>query len=114
MRTARSVGWFYLLTMLPAPLNLVYLPSRFLVPGDAAATAQRITDAEMLYRLCALAGLWSSVMFIFVAFNLSALFRNVDRRQARLLVGLVLVSSAIGLANLLNDLRNRFRELGNG
>lgn len=103
-RTARSVGWFYLLTMLPAPLNLVFLPSRFLVSGDAAATAQRITEAEMLYRLCALAGLWSSVMFIFVAFKLSGLFRNVDRMQARLLVGLVLVSSAIGLANLVNEL----------
>jgi hypothetical protein len=103
-RTARSVGWFYLLTMLPAPLNLVYLPSRFLVSGDAAATVQRITEAEMLYRLCALAGLWSSVMFIFVAFKLSGLFRNVDRMQARLLVGLVLVSSAVGLANLINEL----------
>jgi hypothetical protein len=102
--TARSVGWFYLLTMLPAPLNLVYLPSRFLVAGDAAATAQRITDAEMLYRLCALAGLWSSVMFIFVAFKLANLFQNVDRRQGRLLVALVLVSSSIGLVNLINEL----------
>lgn len=103
-RTARSIGLLYLITMLPAPLNLVYLPSHFLVSGDAAATAQRIASAEMVYRLCVLAGLWSSVLFIFLAFSLSNLFRNVDRKQARLLVGLVLVSSAIALVNLINDL----------
>ena len=103
-RTARSIGLLYLITMLPAPFNLVYLPSHFLVPGNATATAQRIVDAEMLYRLCVLAGLWSTVLFIFLGFSLSNLFRNVDRRQARLLVGLVLVTSTIGLINLINDL----------
>jgi len=103
-RTARSIGWLYLVTMLPAPLNLAYLPSRFLVPGNAEATAQRITESEGLYRLCVLAGLGNLVMIIFLAFGLATLFRQVDRTQVRLLVALVLVTSAIGIVNLINDL----------
>jgi hypothetical protein len=90
--------------MLPAPLNLVYLPARFLVPGDAGATAQRIAESEMVYRLCVLAGLWNLVMVIFLGFALSRLFQRVDRAQTRMLIAFVLVTSAVGIVNLINDL----------
>ena len=102
-RTARSIGLWYLM-MLPAPLNLVYLSAHFLVPGDAAATAQRIIQGETVYRLCVLAGLFSNIIFLFLVLRLATLFAKVDRRQARLMIVLVSVSAAIGIANLVNDL----------
>src|SRR5689334_1595446 len=100
-RTGRSLGWLYLVTMLPAPLNLAFLPSHFLVPGDAAATAARIAAEPMLYRLCTLAGLVSSILFLVLALSLFRFFQDTDRRQARLLVVLVVLSVAVGLATLI-------------
>jgi hypothetical protein len=90
--------------MLPAPLNLIYLPKRFIVPGDAAATAANISAGELIYRLCTLAGVFNSIMFIFLVLSLSNLFKDVDRKQARLMVALVVVSVAIGLVNLINEI----------
>jgi len=102
--TARSIGVLYLLTMLPAPLNLMYLPSRFIVPGDAAATAHNISTGELTYRLLTLSGLVSNILFIFLVLSLYNLFKDVDRKQARLMAMLVGVSVAICLINLLNEL----------
>lgn len=103
-RTARSIGWLYLVTMAPAPLNLIYLPSHFIVRGDAAATASNIAGGELLYRLCTLAGLFNSIMFIVLGLSLYNLFKDVDRKQARLMVAFVAVSAAISLVNLVNEI----------
>jgi len=99
-RTGRSLGWLYVATMLPAPLNLAFLPSHFLVPGDAAATAARIAAEPMLYRICTLAGLLNNILFVVLALALFRLFQEVDRGQARLLVLLVVLSAAVGLVTL--------------
>jgi len=99
-RTGRSLGWLYVATMLPAPLNLAFLPSHFLVPGDAAATAARIAAEPMLYRICTLAGLVNNILFVVLALALFRLFQEVDRSQARLLVLLVVLSAAVGLVTL--------------
>lgn len=101
--TARFTGVLYLLMGLPAPLNLIYLPSAFIVRGDAAATARNITSAELTYRLCVLSGLFSNIFFLFLVLSLYQLLRNVDRKQAMLMVVLVSVSVAIGVVNLLNQ-----------
>ena len=103
-RTARQAAFLYLLMGLPAPVNLIYMPGRFIVPGDAAATASNIASDEMTYRLCIFAGMVSSLAFIFLVVTLYELFQDVDRRQARLMVALVTVSSALGLVTLLNEL----------
>jgi hypothetical protein len=94
----------YVLTMLPAPLNLIYLPRRFIVPGDATATARNITAGELTYRLCTLSGLVNSILFIFLVLSLYNLFKDVDRKQARLMVMLVAVSVAIAVVNLVNEI----------
>jgi uncharacterized protein DUF4386 len=103
-KPGRTAGLLYLLLGVTAPLNLLYLPSRFFVTGDAAATARNITSAELTYRLCVLSGLVSSIVFLFLALSLYELFRDVDRKQSRLLVTLVAVSAALSLANLINEL----------
>jgi hypothetical protein len=102
--TARSIGVLYVLTMLPAPLNLIFLPKHFIVAGDAAATARNIAGGEFLYRLCTLAGLLNNILFLFLVLSLYNLFQDVDRKQARLMVVLVVVSVAIGLATLLIEI----------
>ena len=103
-RTAREAAFLYLLMGLPAPVNLLYLPSKFIVAHDAAATVRNIAANEMTYRLCVLAGLVSSLAFLFLVVTLYELFKDVDRKQARLMFVLVAVSSAIGLVNLLNEI----------
>ena len=102
-RTARSIGLLYLLMGLPAPFNLIYIPTTFIARGDAAATARNITAHELTYRFGILSGLFSSVAFIFVVLSLYNLFRDVDRKHARLMVALVLVTVTLGIANLANE-----------
>jgi hypothetical protein len=72
-------------------INLVYFPSVFLVRGDATATAARIEAAPGLYRLLVLVDLAAGVAAIFLAMTLYQLFREVNQRQARLVVAMLLV-----------------------
>src|SRR5439155_9358936 len=58
-RVSRSIGVLYLLSALPAAFSIVYMPAVFVVAGDAAATARKITDAELVYRIGILSGLVS-------------------------------------------------------
>ena len=68
-RQARTAGWLYLLLVLPGPFTLIYLPSKLIVRGDAAATvgglgghrvaqlidSRRQPGAALGLRLCQLA-----------------------------------------------------------
>jgi hypothetical protein len=71
----------------------------FIVPGDAAATAQTIMSAPFLYRTVILGGLLNNILFIPLALYLYRLLKTADRTQARLMVAFVLVAVALGLAN---------------
>ena len=98
--TARQIALFYLLMALPGVPSLTYLPSTFVIAGDAAATTQRITENILTYRLIVLGALVSMVFFVFLAWSLYHLFEEVDRKQARLLVIFVLVSVAMGVIDV--------------
>ena len=98
--TARQIALFYLLMALPGVPSLTYLPSTFVVTGDAAATAQRITESILTYRVIVLGALVSMVFFLILAWSLYHLFEEVDRKQARLLVIFVLVSVAMGVIDV--------------
>jgi hypothetical protein len=103
-RTARQAAVLYLLMGIPAPLHLLYMPRKFIVFGDPAATVRNIAAGEMTYRLCVLAGMISSLAFLFLVVTLYELFQEVDRKQARLMVVLVAVSGTIGLVNVVNEI----------
>jgi len=93
---ARRTALFYLLMGLPAVPSLMYLPNAFVVRGDGAATAQRIADGMLTYRLIVFGALVSVIGFLLLAWSLYHLFEDVDREQARLLVIFVVVSATLG------------------
>jgi hypothetical protein len=98
----RLAGIQYLVMGLLGWFSIMYVPSAFIVLGDAAATARNIMDGEVIYRLGILSQLVSQIIFIFLVLNLYNLLKDVDRKQARLMVILVSVSVAIEIVNCLN------------
>jgi Domain of unknown function (DUF4386) len=88
-RTARRAGLLYLAMSILAMIGYFYLGPRFVIKGDAGATARAILEHEQLYRTTILISLVAMVLFIFVVAELYRLFEDVDRNQARLMVALV-------------------------
>ena len=103
-KAARIAGLLYLLTSIPGFFSLVYIPSRFIVYGDAAATASKILASEFLFRLGIVSELAGFTGFIFVVLALYRLLHGVNKAQASLMVILMLVSIPISLLNVLNEI----------
>lgn len=106
-QTARLAGALYLAMGLFSAIGLVYFPSRFVVQGDAAATAAQIASAPLLYRLWTASDLTVGVFSIYLAMTLYQLFKDVDRNQARVLVAMVLVQVPMWFALTLIQLAPR-------
>ena len=101
--TARRAGALYFLFLILGLVDIYGFP-RFIVPGDATATARNIIAAELTYRIGILADFVTLVLFIFLVVSLYNLLKAVDRWHAMLMVLLVSVGVTIGLANLLNKI----------
>ena len=102
-RNARIAGLFYL-TLMTAPLRLVYIPTKLIVSGNAAATASNIAAHQTLFRLGILTDLFTAVMAIFLTLALYRLFKSVDQFLAALVVVLgALMVTPIYFLNTLND-----------
>jgi hypothetical protein len=104
VKNARVAGALYLLLVVIAPFSIMYIPGKLIVSGDATATAGNIVAHEMLFRLGIVGGLISIVIFIFLVMALHRLLGGVNENQARLMVGLVLVTVAISFMNTLNNI----------
>lgn len=103
-RAARVAGMLYVLTGLPAPFSLIYVPGALIVPGNATATAINVTGHEMLFRTGIVAGLASGVVFVLLAIALYRLLSGVNKTHAALMVILVVVSVAIAFLNEVNNI----------
>jgi hypothetical protein len=101
--TARRAGALYFLFLLVGLLDM-YGFARFLVPGNATATARNIIAAEATYRFGILTDFVALLLFIFLVVSLYNLLKGVDKWHAMLMVLLVSVGVAIGIANLLNKI----------
>lgn len=97
---ARLAGALYLAMSIPGGLAILYVPSVFVVVGNATATANRIAAAPGSYRLGIFADLLCGVFAVWLAMVLYDLFKDVDRKQARLMVGFVFGMVAIGLVDV--------------
>jgi hypothetical protein len=102
-KAARVAGLWYLLASIPGVFSLLYIPSHFIVSGDAAATANKIVASEFVFRLGIVSELTGFIGFIFVVRALYRLLSGVNKAQASLMVTLMLVSIPISLVNVLNE-----------
>lgn len=98
----RLVGLLYLLVSIPGFFALIYVPNKLIVHGNAVATANNIAASERLFRVGIACNLISQILFIWVAVALYDLFRDVNRRHALIMMGLIVVSVPITLLNELN------------
>jgi hypothetical protein len=101
-KAARIAGAVYLSLVLTAPFSLLYVPGKLIVRGNAAATASNILTHEMLFRLCIVSELLSSVIFICLGLALYRLLCGVNKTWAGAMLALLLVSVAVGFLNVLN------------
>jgi hypothetical protein len=100
----RLAGLLYVGMSIPGVFAMVYVPSKLIVHGNAAATASNIAANETLFRLGIAAQLISQAGFIFVVLALYGLLKTVNRRCASLMVLLVAVSIPIAFLNELNSI----------
>ena len=103
-KTARIAGFLYLLLALTGAFSILYVPSTLIVFGDAAATAEKITSSQLLFRAGILSGVVSNVIFVFLVLVLYHLLREISRKQAMFMVTLVVISVATGFVNTINQL----------
>ncbi len=100
----RFAGLLYVVFSIPGFFAMVYVPSKLIVHGNAAATANNIAANETLFRLGIAAQLIGMAGFIFVALALYDLLKGVNRRHASLMVTLIVVSVPIAFLNELNSI----------
>jgi hypothetical protein len=104
VKAARIAGAIYLSMVFTAPFSLIYVPSKLIVRGNAAATADNILAHETMFRLSILGELVGMVIFICLAIALYRLLSSVNKTWALLMVAFVLVSAAVGFLNTLNNI----------
>jgi hypothetical protein len=73
-RDARIAGLLYL-TLLAAPLRLIYIPTKLFVAGNATATVNNIAAHETPFRLGIVGDLFTGAMSIFLTLALYRLFK---------------------------------------
>jgi Domain of unknown function (DUF4386) len=96
---ARVAGVLYALLVVIGLIGLMYLPSIFIVRGDAAATARKILDSNLLYRTWVAIDLAGNILFVFVVLAVYQLLKEVNRVHATLMMVLALVSVPLSLVN---------------
>src|SRR5438094_10342050 len=93
-RVVRAAGALYLLLVVTSIFGFV-TPQSLIVAKDAASTARNILASETLFRLAIVSGLIATIAFVFLARELYRLLRDVNERQASLMVLLVFISIPI-------------------
>jgi hypothetical protein len=94
-RTARLAGIVYLVSAVIGPFSLIYVPTKTIVSGNAAATAEKMLANEMLFRTGIAAGIFSLLLFLFVALIQYRLFEEVNKSLASIMAILVIVQVPI-------------------
>jgi len=101
-KTARLAGFLYLLMAPFGIFGIMYVPSRLIVPGDAATTASNIMASESLFRLGIVSALIVQIIQILVVLVLYKLLKPVNKNLALLMVLFILVGVPIAMLAELN------------
>jgi Domain of unknown function (DUF4386) len=100
----RVAGWLYLFVVVIGAFNLIYVPGKLMVKGNAAATARTILASESLFRFSIASSLLSVILFLCLALALYRLFKEVDQPLAALMLILVVVQVPLGFVDEVNRL----------
>jgi Domain of unknown function (DUF4386) len=103
-KQARIAGLWYLLLGITAPIGLVYVPAKLIVPGNATATADHLRASESLVRIGIGSELFHQVIGIFLVLALYRLFKAVNQKYAVLMVIFSLLGLPIIFLNVLNEI----------
>ncbi len=98
-RQARIAGLLYLVVAVFAAFAFNYATGTVYVPGDAAATAQKLLDNGGLVRAGVVADLVQATAWLFTAMAFYLLLRRVNENRARAMVILVAVGATIVCVN---------------
>ena len=97
---ARAAGFFWLMTIITGMFGFI-AGTKFIVPGDAAATAANIMSHESIYRWAIAASIIASVCYLAVTVLVYELLRAVNRTVATLGMVFSLVGCAAGTISCL-------------
>jgi Domain of unknown function (DUF4386) len=103
-KTARIAGLLYLVNGVTGFFGIIYVPSRLIVSGNAAATANNILASERLFRLGIVSELICAAEFVFLLWVLYRLLGAVNKTHASLMVILGLVFVPIMFMNTLSEI----------
>jgi len=90
-KTARLAGLLYLIWVITGIYGIFFISQKIIVQGDAVATAQNMLSNEFLFRIGMINDIISNIIWVFISLVLYRLFKQVNERQAKLMVALVLV-----------------------
>jgi hypothetical protein len=103
-RLAKTAGILYLGNIITGVFSQLIVRSSLVVPGDAAATATKISGSEFLFRLGVISDLIMMVLFLLFPFCLYQLLKSVRRSVAQVMISLVVIGVAIMSVNMLNSI----------
>ncbi len=100
---AKVAGLLYLGNILTGVFSQLIVRSSLIVPGDAAATAAKITGSEFLFRLGVLSDMVMMVLFLLFPYCLFLLLKSVRKDLALLMMFFVAIGVAILSINMVNS-----------
>lgn len=103
-KTARLAGFLYVLIIPLSVFGFLYVPSRLIVPGDAAATANNIVASEGLFRSGIVSWLIGQTIFVVLPLVLYKLLKPVNKMHALLMVIFIMLAIPIAFINEINHL----------
>jgi hypothetical protein len=95
--------FLYPIWMIFGMFSLLYVPSVFIVQGNAATTASNILANQFLFSMGIVGSLIAQLLFIFSALSLYKVFEPINKDYSSLMVILALVSVPIAMLNTLNN-----------
>ncbi len=103
-KTSRIAGLLYLGVVLTGLFSLMYVPSKLINYDNALLTFQNISSSETLFRLGIVSGAICYILFLFLPFALYKLLKPVDKKMAKMMVLLAIISVPMYFINLQNEL----------
>jgi len=97
---ARMAGFFWLMTIITGMFGFI-AGGRFIVAGDAAATAANIIDHELVFRFAFISNLVATACYLAVTLLVYQLLKPVNRTVAAFVVLFSLMGCATGLVSSL-------------